>query len=292
MGKNLQNSSLVQRTGKVAFYYVPKANKYVRMEGFTELSSSKNPKEYSRQYVDEDFERTDIVGYAPSISYAFDRYKGNVVLDDIIEITENEYIGEKMVRDIMVVDMTTAGTSDGKSWVAFAKVRKFAVIPDTDGGTTDCMTYSGNFKARGETMDYAVTSEDDWQTISDTTLKEKSGAAIISVSAGETKFINKDGCTQVHAEFPKGTKITIEAQTNMAGAGITLYKTQSDGTNWQVSNTTTGELRLIDTIENLGKSHYLVLVHTPAQSVGYEINITGTAESSTETTSIENSEEV
>ena len=92
MGKNLHNSSLVQRTGKLAFYRVPNKDKYIRMEGFTELTNSKNPKEYSRQYVDEDFERTDVTGYASSISYAFDRYKGNAVLDDIIDITENEYI--------------------------------------------------------------------------------------------------------------------------------------------------------------------------------------------------------
>ena len=120
MGKNLQNANLVQRTGKLAFYRVPNKDKYIRMEGFTELTNSKNPKEYSRQYVDEDFERTDVTGYASSISYAFDRYKGNAVLDDIIDITENEYIGEKMIREILVVDMTTASTVDGIIWTASA----------------------------------------------------------------------------------------------------------------------------------------------------------------------------
>ena len=55
MGKNLKNADLVLRTGKVAFYHVPGQSVYTRMEGFTSLSTSKNPTEYERQYVDEDF---------------------------------------------------------------------------------------------------------------------------------------------------------------------------------------------------------------------------------------------
>ena len=43
MGKNLKNADLVLRTGKVAFYLVPGNSAYTRMEGFTSLSTSKNP---------------------------------------------------------------------------------------------------------------------------------------------------------------------------------------------------------------------------------------------------------
>lgn len=75
MGKNLKNADLVLRTGKVAFYHVPGQSAYTRMEGFTSLSTSKNPTEYERQYVDEDFKRTDITGYNTAIAYALDRYK-------------------------------------------------------------------------------------------------------------------------------------------------------------------------------------------------------------------------
>lgn len=49
MGKNLKNADLVLRTGKVAFYLVPGNSAYTRMEGFTSLSTSKNPTEYERQ---------------------------------------------------------------------------------------------------------------------------------------------------------------------------------------------------------------------------------------------------
>lgn len=168
MGKNLKNASLVQRTGKVAFYKPAESTDefpYKRMEGFTELSNAKNPKEYNRQYVDEDFERTDIIGYSASISYAFDRYKGNAVLDDIIDITENEKIGENSVREIIVVDMTTA-TNNGTIEHADAYLRYYAVIPDTDGDSTDCLAYSGTFKTRGEMTKVTVYSSDDWQTLS------------------------------------------------------------------------------------------------------------------------------
>ena len=107
MGKNLKNADLVLRTGKVAFYHVPGQSVYTRMEGFTSLSTSKNPTEYERQYVDEDFKRTDITAYNTAIAYALDRYKKHPVTDDIIDIHENELLGQDAVRTIISVDMTT-----------------------------------------------------------------------------------------------------------------------------------------------------------------------------------------
>lgn len=155
MGKNLKYGNLVTRPKKLAFYGIPNKS-YQRMEGFTDLGYSQNPKEYSRQYVDEEFERTDIVGYAPSISYAFDRYTNNEVLADIVKITENEYIGDLMKRTIVTVDLAS-----GTATTAPAKMRDYAVIPDTNGDTTDCLTYSGNFKAKGLLIDCIATSNDD-----------------------------------------------------------------------------------------------------------------------------------
>lgn len=165
MGKNLKNADLVLRTGKVAFYLVPGNSAYTRMEGFTSLSTSKNPTEYERQYVDEDFKRTDITGYNTAIAYALDRYKKHPVTDDIIGIHENELLGQDAVRSIISVDMTTARLDGSGIWSAEAKMRDYAVIPDADGDTTDCMTYSGNFKTRGEMEDVMVHSTDDFQTI-------------------------------------------------------------------------------------------------------------------------------
>ena len=165
MGKNLKNADLVLRTGKVAFYLVPGNSAYTRMEGFTSLSTSKNPTEYERQYVDEDFKRTDITGYNTAVAYALDRYKKHPVTDDIINIHENELLGQDAVRSIINVDMTTAQLGGNGIWSASGKMRDYAVIPDADGDTTDCMTYSGNFKTRGEMEDVTVSSTDDFQTI-------------------------------------------------------------------------------------------------------------------------------
>ena len=140
---------IVKRSGKVAFYGIPAEGgtvTYHRMRGFTELSTSKNPKEYNRQYVDEDTERTDVVGYAPSVSYAFDEFKGNEIHGDIIDITNNEKIGADAVRSIIVVDFSSGSATEGYSAIK----RDYSVIPDSEGDSTDAYTYSGTFKANGD----------------------------------------------------------------------------------------------------------------------------------------------
>lgn len=152
MDEQLNLGKLVTRSKKLAFWKLPDGT-FQRMKGFTDLGYSKNPKEYSRQYVDEDFERTDIVGYAPSISYSFDRYTGNAVLEDIVTMTENEYTGDLMKRTIVTVDLVCEATNN-------AKMRDYAVIPDTSGDSTDCLTYSGNFKLKGELMPCIAVSND------------------------------------------------------------------------------------------------------------------------------------
>lgn len=141
---------LVKRHQKVAFYGVSASEggeaTFHRMTGFTGLSTAKNPKEYSRQYVDEAFEQSDVTGYSPSMSYAFDQYKGNIVHEDIIKISDEELTGDDAVREIVLVDFTEkskAGTE------CRAVKRNFSVIPDSEGDGTDAYTYSGSFKTKG-----------------------------------------------------------------------------------------------------------------------------------------------
>lgn len=147
---------LVQRSKKVAFYKV--GDKYERMTGFTSMSKSSNPKEYARQYVDEDGEVTDVTGYSPSIDYAFDQYIGNNVHDDIVTITEDELTGNDAVREIVIVDFTKQDTEK----TGFeARKREYAVIPATDGDGTDAYTYSGTFKSKSSVVKgVAIVSED------------------------------------------------------------------------------------------------------------------------------------
>lgn len=227
MGKLLNNSDLVMRTGKLAFYKCLGESFYRRMEGFTELSNSKGTKEYTRQYIDEDFERTDVSGYSPEKSYAFDRYKHNAVLDDIIYITENELIGQAMVRQILVLDMTTE-TFDGVYRKAKGKVRHWAVVPDTDGDTTDCMTYSGTFKCRGEMTDVIATSTDNWQTVSNIVVDEDETALIdisikddtaIEVFAKSTTTANENMVCNI-----AGSSVSITASATKKGATIVISR--------------------------------------------------------------------
>ncbi len=169
MGKLLNNGDLVQRADKLAFYGVPASTgasvTYTRMEGFTDLSNTKNPSEYSRRYVDEKSDRVSVSGYAPSTAYAFDRYKGNPVLDDIISIHEGEKIGGEASRTIIQVDLTTAQEGTGGAITATAIKRDYSVIPDSDGGSNDALTYSGNFRAAGAPETVTVSTSDDWQTV-------------------------------------------------------------------------------------------------------------------------------
>ena len=97
----------------LAFYGIKYENSgqfsvvYKRMTKFTQLTQNKNPIEYSRQYVDEAYQFSDVVGYAPSIEYAFDAHSNNEVQEDIIKITNDEALGDDAVRTIIIVDITT-----------------------------------------------------------------------------------------------------------------------------------------------------------------------------------------
>lgn len=140
---------MIKRSDKKLFYGVPgedSAVSFVRARYFTEASVSKNPKEYSRQYVDEATERTDVIGYSPSISYAFDEHKGDPVIEDIIKITDGELLGTDAQRELVQVDFSSPVEGGG-----FKAVKRiFSVIADSEGGSADAYTYSGTFKVVGK----------------------------------------------------------------------------------------------------------------------------------------------
>ncbi len=146
-----------KRCDKVAFMGVD--GKYYRMTNFTEIATSKNPKEYTRQYVDEEFERDSVVGYSPSISYSFDYDNENPVHKLLKEIIDNELVGEEAVVEIIMADIENPnGTNNAVS-------RRWSVIPDSEGQSLDAYTYSGSFKACGGKSMVTVISADGWQTI-------------------------------------------------------------------------------------------------------------------------------
>ncbi len=153
---------LVKRSAKIAFLNIgnTEAPNYQRMKKFTDLSNSRNPIEYNRQYVDEDGEDTDIVGISLEKGFAFDEYSNNPVHKKIVDIIEDEVVGTDAIVDILVVD-TSRPTEDG---AYEARRRDYAVVPDSDGDDTNAYTYSGSFKKNGPFEKVTATISEDGLT--------------------------------------------------------------------------------------------------------------------------------
>ena len=144
----MADRKLVKRSDKVSFLgcLADGSETFNRMRGFTTLSGSKNPTEYSRRYVDEEFETTDVTGYSPSLDFGFDQYVGDVVHEEMVEILDNEKLGTEARRNIVTVDFSQeAGEGNYK-----AVKREYAIIGDAEGDSMDAYTYSGTFKATGK----------------------------------------------------------------------------------------------------------------------------------------------
>ena len=153
-------AKMVQRHQRVAFMNTgtAEAPAFTRMTKFTSMTNNKNPKEYSRQYVDRVSEEADVVGYAPSIDYAFDRHTNTPVHELIAKIHDGELTGAETLVEILIVDLFTADET-GK---CVARKRTYAVIPSADGDGTDALVYSGAFKSKSDVEEgTAVLSEDE-----------------------------------------------------------------------------------------------------------------------------------
>ena len=155
---------MIKRSEKVAYMEVIEGTEkvYKRMTGFTEFAVSKNPKEYSRKYVDEDIERSEVVSYSTAISYKFDLERGNPVHDFLSGIAEGEYVGEDALCSIIVVDLYKKGSdTDGVKAIK----RTFTVVPENEGDDSDTYTVSGSLRAIGASEFGLAKSTDKWQTI-------------------------------------------------------------------------------------------------------------------------------
>ena len=154
---------LIKRCEKVPYMGVPDGNGgyvFYRMKGFTAAAVNRNPIEYSRQYIDEDFERCDIIGYKTALEYEFDMFKGNPVHDDIAAISEGEFVGSDAVRPVVMVDF-----SSEKGGVCTALKRDFSIIPSRDGEGFGAYIYSGQMKANGKKQTGTAVSSDGFETV-------------------------------------------------------------------------------------------------------------------------------
>lgn len=137
----MDNLNIYRRSDKVSFMNVSDTNtpSYKRMQGFTELSKASNLKTYSRQYVDEDFEREDAVGFSTSHTYKFDRIIGNDVHEKLASIADDELTNQSV--DIVTIDLNK---NTGNAYEA--RLRTYTVLPDAQDDGTDALTYSGTLK--------------------------------------------------------------------------------------------------------------------------------------------------
>ena len=146
----MADRKLVKRSDKVSFLGCLKdgTETFNRMRGFTTLSGSKNPSEYSRRYVDEEFETTDVTGYSPSLDFGFDQYTGDPVHEEMVEILDNEKLGTEARRNIVTVDFSQPISGQEGSYKAVK--REYAIIGDAEGDSMDAYTYSGTFRSTGK----------------------------------------------------------------------------------------------------------------------------------------------
>lgn len=157
----MPNRTLVKRSDKVAFFgnVSNGTETFNRMRGFTTLSGAKNPSEYSRQYVDEEFETTDVTGYSPSYDFGFDQYKGDPVHDEMVEILDDEKTGTEARRNIVIVDFSQPVTGQDGTYKAVK--REWAIIGDSEGDSMDAYTYSGSLRATGKRIKGTATLNTD-----------------------------------------------------------------------------------------------------------------------------------
>jgi hypothetical protein len=153
--------TLVKRSDKVSFFgnVSGGTETFNRMRGFTTLSGSKNAIEYTRHYVDEEMETTDVTGYSPSIGFGFDQYKDDLVHDEMVEILDNEKTGTEARRNIVTVDFSQPVS--GQEGAYKATKREYSIIGDADGDGTDAYTYSGTFRATGQRIEGTATLNND-----------------------------------------------------------------------------------------------------------------------------------
>lgn len=199
-----KTEQLVKRSRKVAFMDVSTTSiaNFLRMTKFTEISKSKNPTEYSRSYVDEDGEVTDVTGYSEEISYNFDLHVGNLVHEKLVDITDNEKTGADALVRILQVDFTKPRGTGYE-----ARLRTYSVVPDAEGDSTDAYTYSGAFRKNSNMTIGTATMNADNTVATFVAEQEVAGYPV--------SFVVKDS---VEGTGVDGAKITVDGVSYLTDA--------------------------------------------------------------------------
>lgn len=153
---------MLSRNKKLAFVevYNDDGVGYERLTGFTEFTVNLNPKEYSRKYVDELNERSEVVAYHPTISYKFDHEAGNNAQQVFVDAADYECIGDEATVTIAIVDLSVPSSSGVE-----VIMRDYVIVPDSEGDDANVYTYSGTMRACGAKRYKKGMSTDDWKTL-------------------------------------------------------------------------------------------------------------------------------
>ena len=133
--------ALVLRADRKMFYGVKGSTSevtYTRMKGFTSLTESKNPIEYTRHY-----------------DFNFDMLDPNAVLTDMAKIIDGEELGTDAVRSFVSVDFNKP--ISGSQGAFEAVKRDYAIIGDSIGDGTDALTYSGTLRVQSTRIEGKAT---------------------------------------------------------------------------------------------------------------------------------------
>lgn len=134
-----------------------------RFQKMTNKEQGLNPSDEEYSYVDQATTDTEVQGYTPEISYDFNGDDEVKAQEPIINIYENELLGDKAV--VTGIEVFTKKTLVGYEGNYKAYRRQFTVVPDTFGGDPGVMVYSGSLKAKGNKEWGYVTTEDNFQTV-------------------------------------------------------------------------------------------------------------------------------
>ena len=103
-----------------------------------------------------------MTGYAVSMSYKFDYDPANEVHKALCNIIDKELTGEAAVVSIVQVDLSSPASDGGSDFNAV--MRKFTVVPSSEGDDANTYTYGGTFKVDGETVFGTASTADEWKT--------------------------------------------------------------------------------------------------------------------------------
>ncbi len=145
--ETLELNKLVNRYEWESYIEVGDKNELMG-DGFTSLKESKNPQEYTRKYVNNKSETTDVTGFSPSIDYALDVYSESPVISVFVKICDDELIGTD--AQVTITNVNRWQVDDAGKCTAYQ--RKYAVIPSDKGDGTSALNYNGTMKSAGDVV--------------------------------------------------------------------------------------------------------------------------------------------